>query len=128
MKEWKTKYLIQFWGGMIGYMFLIPFSAALISNQVFGGTMRYIIAILPALPLAIAIHATVRNVRQLDEMQRKIHFESVLASLLLTGGVTFTYGLLETSQLVPHMPNLLVAPMMILFWGAALSLIKRRYD
>lgn len=127
MKEWNKRYLIQFWGGMIGYLILLPASLFLLGMEVVVGNGRYLIAVLPVLPFAVAMHATVSNIRKLDELQRQIHFEAVVIALLLTGGITFTYGLLESNKLVPHLPAVLIAPIMIALWGIALAFVRRKY-
>ena len=127
MKEWDKRFLIQFWAGMIGYMILLPFSL-ISSTSAVEGAIRYLIAIAPAIPFFVAIHAVVKNIRSLDEFQRQVHFKSVVYALLLTGGITFTYGLLESNGLLPHLPAILISPMMIFFWGFAQIFVRRHYE
>ena len=128
MKAWNKKYFKRFWLGMVGYILLLPISVWLLDNgRISFGPGRYFIALLPVLPFFYTMLAAVANVRQLDELQRRIHLESVLITALLTGAITFSYGLLEANELLPSLSWDLIAPMMIAIWGLATAIISRRY-
>jgi len=47
---------------------------------------------------------------------------------LLTGAITFSYGLLEATELLPPVSMVFVAPFMISVWGIANVIISRRYS
>ncbi len=129
MKEWQKTYLRRFWGGMIGYMITLPLSLVLLQTGRAGeGIGRFIVAIIPVVPLAYAMMASVNNVQRMDEMQRRIHFEAVVIAILVTGAFTFTYGLLEINELVPRLPMITVAPIMIASWGIASYFVSRKYN
>lgn len=114
---------------MAGYSILLPASVLLISSGRIGiSALQALLALLPVVPLTYAMWAVVDNARHEDELKQRIHFESVLITALLTGGLTFSYGLLETAGLVPHLPLVCIAPFMIAVWGAATFLIGRHYN
>lgn len=128
MKFWQTPYLRRFLLGMAGYVLLLPLALLLVRGEWMQNTaVAILIMLLPALPLFYAIAASVANVRAQDELQQRIHLEAILITALLTGGFTFSYGLLESAGLVPDLPLVLVAPFMIAIWGIANVLVARRY-
>jgi hypothetical protein len=129
MKEWQQPYLWQFIGGMIGYAILLVISLLVIGSEMVENTaVSILITLIPMLPLLYAIAAVVRNVRQQDELAQRIHLEAILITALITGGITFSYGLLEAASFVPSLPMTVVAPFMIIVWGVANNLISRHYD
>jgi hypothetical protein len=128
MKDWERSFRNRFVAGMAGYMILLPASLILIgSNRMESFGVKAVVALLPTLPLLYAIAAVVGNARQQDELKRRIQYEAVLVTALLTGGLTFSYGLLERAELVPALPSVLIAPLMIVVWGIAGAIISRRY-
>ena len=129
LKEWNKKYLTRFIRAMIAYALLLPISLLLIgSGRIESIIGKQLIALLPVIPFLFAMTAVINNVRQLDELQQRIHLESMLITTLLTGGLSFSYGLLEASDLVPHLPAVWIAPFMIAVWGTSNAIIGRRYQ
>ena len=129
MKNWERKYLVRFILGMAGYSILLPLSLILVADgRVEQTWLAVMIALLPIAPFLNAMTALIHNVRSQDEMQRRIQLEAVLVTALLTGAVTFSYGLLEASELVPPFPTVMIAPFMIFVWGIANIVISRRYN
>lgn len=129
MKDWEKRYRNRFIWGMLGYGALLTTSLLLLGNGVMTNRLlAAVVALVPVLPLLYAMAAVVGNARHQDEFRQRVHFEAVLITALLTGGLTFSYGLLEAAGLVPHLPTLLIAPFMIVVWGVSNALILRRYD
>ncbi len=56
-----------------------------------------------------------------------MNLEAVLITTFLTGGLTFSYGLLESAALVPDLSMTFIAPLMIAIWGLANAYVSRRY-
>ena len=129
MKNWNRKYLLRFILGMVGYSILLPLSLIVVGDgRVEQPWLAVLVALLPIAPFVNAMTALLHNVREQDELQRRIHLEAVLVTTLLTGAVTFSYGLLEASELVPPLPTVFIAPFMIAVWGITHTVISRRYD
>ncbi|GJM40321.1 MAG: hypothetical protein DHS20C20_06030 [Ardenticatenaceae bacterium] len=129
MNNWQKKYLTRFIMGMAGYSILLPISLIVVGDgRVQQPWVAILITLLPIAPFLNAMTAVVQNVRHQDEMQQRIHLESILVTALLTGAVTFSYGLLEATELVPPLPTVFIAPFMIAVWGISNLLITRRYD
>lgn len=129
MKRWERKYLVRFILGMVGYSILLPLSLILVGDgRVEQPWLAVLVTLLPIAPFLNAMTAVIHNVRSQDELYRQIHLEAVLVTTLLTGAVTFSYGLLEASELVPPLPTVFIAPFMIFVWGIANIIISRRYN
>ena len=129
MKGWERKYLVRFLLGMVGYSILLPLSLILVGDgRVEQPWLAVLVTLLPIAPFLNAMTAVIHNVRSQDELYRRIHLEAVLVTTLLTGAVTFSYGLLEASELVPPLPTVFIAPFMIFVWGIANIIISRRYN
>lgn len=128
------KYGRRFVFGMVGYLILLPVSLLLLRSDFLAGRetavitiLAALVAVLPALPFLVIIAALVGGVRAQDEFQQRVNLESVLITALITGGLTFSYGLLESAGLVPPISFIFIAPFMIVVWGAANAVISRRY-
>lgn len=129
MKSWERKYLVRFILGMVGYSILLPLSLILVGDgRIEQPWLAALVTLLPIAPFLNAMMAIIHNVRSQDELYRRIHLEAVLVTTLLTGAITFSYGLLEASELVPPLPTVFIAPFMIFVWGIANTIISRRYN
>lgn len=129
MTGWQRKYLVRFILGMVGYSILLPLSLILVGDgRVEQPWLAVLVTLLPIAPFLNAMAAVLHNVRSQDELPRRIHLEAVLVTTLLTGALTFSYGLLEATELVPPLPTVFIAPFMIAVWGIANLVISRRYN
>jgi hypothetical protein len=79
MNDPQRRYLIRFILGMVGYIILLPASLLLIRGERLDSTtVAVVIGLSPMIPFLYAMSAVVGNVRQQDELQRRIHLEAVL--------------------------------------------------
>ncbi|MGH9647789.1 MAG: hypothetical protein ACRD4E_13340 [Bryobacteraceae bacterium] len=120
------RYLLEFGGSMAGYTVLVPVSIWLL-RRFLAVPWRYPIAMLPVIPAAFAMWAVIRGFRNLDELQRRIHFEAVVFSFLATCLPTLTWGFLQDAGL-PQIDVLWVAPLLIVLWGLGLCIAHGRYQ
>jgi len=88
---------------------------------------RFALAVLPMLPIILGLGAFISLLRDLDELQRRIHFEGFAFSMALTGIITFTLGLLENAGF-PSFGIIWVFPMLIAFWGIGSAIARKRYE
>jgi hypothetical protein len=86
-----------------------------------------VIALLPLLPALLMLRAYVTFLSGIDEFQRRIQTEAILASAALVGFGSFAYGFLEEWAGFPHLPLIWVLPALIAFWGMAAAIIRLRY-
>ena len=123
----KGRHLVRFLAGMIGYSVLLPLSLIALSNAQSDGPAAIVVAVLPVVPLFLALSGILGAMRALDELQRRIQLEAVVIAGLLTAFVTFTYGLMEASELAPEISMIWVLPFMVIVWGIAAAVGARRY-
>ena len=92
------------------------------------GVLAYLVAVLPALPIAGAlIYTGVYLAEEKDEFQRNLLVQSLLGG---TGGilaVITAWGYMEDFVGAPHMDLVWVYPLFWLFAGISYGLVRARY-
>ncbi|MFV9505659.1 MAG: hypothetical protein AB4911_13980 [Oscillochloridaceae bacterium umkhey_bin13] len=89
--------------------------------------LRYLIAIIPVLPIGYGILAYTRFLAGLDELQQRIQLYGLAMSVGGTGLITISWGFLELAGL-PRLSTLWVFPILIWLWGLGVMLVNRRYQ
>ncbi len=119
------RYVIRFNLAMAAYALLIVMCLPWVKrvDWVLG---KIALALLPLLPVAYAVRELVRVIGVFDELQRRIQFEAIAVSSLITCFGTLAWGLLEKAGL-PVLPVVLVTPLFCGIYGIALVVISRRY-
>lgn len=89
-----------------------------------------LLALASAAPALLMMRAYLRRLRGLDEFQRQVQLESMLASAAVVGFASFTYGFLESFAGFPAIEGALlwVFPAMCFVWGVAQVFVRRRYQ
>ena len=119
------RYLKEFIPAMVAYTVMVPISIWLLRGNEHS-PLRYLYAILPVIPAAFAMRAAIRFFRGLDELQRRIQFEGLAFSFLVTCLVTLTYGFLENAGF-PNLNWVWIVPILILSWKLGLVIASRKY-
>ena len=120
------RYLKEFGTSMAAYVVVVFTSVWLVKHHVHSPT-RYLLAVLPVVPVGFAMWAAIRYFRGLDELQRRIQFEGLAFSFLATCLIALTWGFLQNAGL-PHADVIWVAPLLIALWGVGTCIAKRRYE
>lgn len=92
---------------------------------------RVLIALLPAVLVALVIRAVARHVRDSDEMQRRIELESIAIAAGLVSGAYMTGGFLQAAHLIDipaTVAMLWVFPMLCALYGVTKSINARRFQ
>ena len=90
------------------------------------GPGRWLVALLPGLPLLAALAAFLRFLNELDELQRLIQLQAIGFAAGATAVVSLMVGFLEDAG--ASRPSWSwVTPLMILFWAVGLWIAHRRY-
>ncbi|MCW2248457.1 hypothetical protein M2352_004117 [Azospirillum fermentarium] len=84
------------------------------------------VALLPMVPATGLCAVIVRQVRRMDELQRRVQVEALALAFAGTALITFSYGFLEGTGL-PRLSMFTVWPLMAALWVGALLLVSRRY-
>jgi cadmium resistance protein CadD (predicted permease) len=115
---------------MAAYVVLILLSA-LASERVDSVAGRVVLALLPLLPILLAIRAMVRVVRDQDELERRIDLEAFAISAMVTGFGFFSFGLLMGANVGWSVSGQVVAiwvmPCLFASFGIAKLLVLWRY-
>ena len=109
-----TAYVVM----LVGVVWLLP---------LLGAPWRYLLAVLPALPVGLGVAAFIRFLTRMDEMHQRIQLAGLAFAMGATGLITFIYGLLEIAGL-PHLSWVWIFPAMIVLWGLGTALANRRYQ
>jgi hypothetical protein len=108
------------------YVVTLPFAVGFVNMLPEGDPLRYLIILIPVLPLLATLVVFLRWLRQVDEFQRKVQFEGFAFSMALTVAITLTLGFLERAGF-PTLDLIWVPVMMIFLWGLGVALANRRY-
>ena len=119
------RYAIEFSAALICYAIVLVGSIKLLG--LYGETAwRYPLALSPVLPASAALLAFVRFFRAVDELEQRMHLESLAFAFGASALATFAYGFLEGAGF-PHLNWTFVWPVMAMFWGVGNVLARRRY-
>lgn len=88
------------------------------------------LAVAPVGPVLLMLRAYLMFLDRLDEFQRRVQFEAMLAAAGVVGFASFTYGFLESFAGFPTIEGALIwiLPAMIGTWGIAQIFVRRRYQ
>lgn len=120
------RYLLELSLVLGAYVLALAGSLALLAGGIENEALRVAVALSPMLPGLGVCWAVLRQLRRLDELQRRVQLESLGIAFAATGLVTFAYGFLEGIGF-PRLSMFAVWPLMAGFWLLALLLGSRRY-
>jgi hypothetical protein len=120
------RYRLEFGIPLIVYSILVYVSITILNAGKVHGAERLAVAMLPLLAPPLMAWAVVRQLRRLDELQRRIQLEALALSFMVTALVTLSYGFLENVGF-PALNMVWVWPLMGSFWIIGLLVGRWRY-
>ncbi len=102
-------------------------SIELLQHTDFAPGWQAAIALTPMLACLAAAWVILREIRRMDELQRRIQFEALGFSFAVTALGTFSYGFLEGLG-YPRLSMFVVWPILAGLWVVGLALARRRYQ
>jgi hypothetical protein len=108
------------------YLILLPGVALFLEAHPWS-LWRYLVVLAPMIPGAFIAVGLVRVIRQLDELSRKIIYESLAITFAVTLFLLLALGLLEMAGL-PQVSSLYLTAFMIVVLIVAKVMISRRYE
>jgi len=129
MRREDRRYIREFTPGMAAY-FLIMLFVWPLHKEADPLWLKGVIALTPAIPVALVIVAMVRYVLASDEFMQRLHLQALAVAAGLVGFGSMAIGFLAASQVwaVDGATSLLlVFPALCLTYGVALFWCKRRY-
>jgi hypothetical protein len=126
-KQSMKRYLQEFFPAVFLYVVILIASVTLLKNYELPRIWQIVISMSPALPIALIVIALMRLLIDSDELQQRLNLYAITFSAVLTGLLTFSYGLLENIGL-PKMPTFAVFPMLFVLWGIGFGYFTKRYE
>ncbi|GAB2518673.1 hypothetical protein [Lysobacter humi (ex Lee et al. 2017)] len=123
------RYLRESLPAMLAYVGVLMLSVWLL-KRVDAVGLRAVVALLPALPIAIALRATARYIRDLDELQRRIELEALALGSVATGFGYMTGGFLQGAKVIEISAAgamFWMFPLLCIGYGIARCVVARRY-
>ena len=112
---------------LVVYGAMLVGSIELFTHVDFPRPWRDLIALGPMIPAAAAAWVVLRELRRMDELQRRIQLEALGFSFAGTAILTFSYGFLEGLG-YPKLSMFAVWPILAVLWAVGLVLARRRYQ
>lgn len=119
-------YLRELGLSLLLYVALVGASVSTLVTRQLSPAPRALVASLPMLGCAGMVWAVLRELRRLDELQRRIQHEALMFSFTGTALITLSWGFLEVAGL-PRVSAFVVWPLMGALWAIGQALAKRRY-
>jgi|EndMetStandDraft_4_1072995.scaffolds.fasta_scaffold185123_2 hypothetical protein len=121
------QYLMELTAALAVYGAMLFGSIELLSHADVARPWRDVIALSPMLPAAAMAWVILRELRRMDELQRRIQLEALGFSFAGAAVLTFSYGFLEGLG-YPRLSMFTVWPLLAALWIVGLVLARRRYQ
>lgn len=120
------RYAIEMASALAAYGVLLVGSIELLTHVAIASPWRDLIAMCPMIPAAAVAWIVLRELRRMDELQRRIQLEALGFSFAGTAILTFSYGFVEGLG-YPKLSMFTVWPVLGVLWAVGLVLARRRY-
>ena len=121
------QYLKELTATLLVYGAMLFGSIELLTHVQIARPWRDLVALSPMLPAAATAWVILRELRRMDELQRRIQLEALGFSFAGTAILTFSYGFLEGLG-YPRLSMFTVWPLLAVLWIVGLVLARRRYQ
>ena len=121
------QYTKELTAALVIYGLLLAGSIQLLTHVDVARPWRDVIALSPMIPAAAMAWVILRELRRMDELQRRIQLEALGFSFAGTAILTFSYGFLEGLG-YPRLSRFTVWPLLAVLWIVGLVLARRRYQ
>lgn len=124
------RYLRALWPILIGYSLTLFLSLWLVKRGIASVPLRAVVAVLPALAIALLMRAALSYLREIDELQRRIETEAIGVASLLVSLLYFAGGLLQKAKVIDldtAAAMIWVFPLLCAIYGIAKMVLTRRY-
>jgi len=126
--QMKSKqYLKELMAALLVYGAMLFGSIELLTHVSVARPWRDLVALSPMLPAAAMAWVILRELRRMDELQRRIQLEALGFSFAGTAILTFSYGFLEGLG-SPKLSMFTVWPTLAVLWIVGLAAASRRYQ
>ena len=123
----RKQYTKELTVALVAYVVVLAGSISLLTHVEVAHPWRDLLALSPMIPAAAIAWVVLRDLRRMDELQRRIQLEALGFSFAGTAILTFSYGFLEGLG-YPRLSMFTVWPILALLWIVGLVLARRRYQ
>ena len=124
----KRRHQWQVIGGMAVYALTLMACMRLLRHDPdLGPGLKVFLALLPTLPVIWVMWSVIRFLGQTDELQRRVHLESLAIAAGVTAFLTLTYGFLEEFAGLPHIAAWWTFVVIDVVWALTGCVLWRRY-
>ncbi|MFT3755552.1 MAG: hypothetical protein QM769_06320 [Pseudoxanthomonas sp.] len=124
------RYQRTLWPAMIAYALLLYGSIWWIKHGIPSLPLRAVVAVAPVTPLLFFLRGTLRYLREIDELQRRIEIEAIGIASMLVSMLYFAGGLLQLAKVIDISAGaamIWVFPLLCGIYGIAKIPLTRRY-
>jgi hypothetical protein len=118
----------RFWYWMGGYVVTLLVGTYLVSGRPRPDAAHLAAAIVPMIPLFGALGETYRTILDMDELQKRIHIEGLVLSLIATAAIVLSVGLLQMIAGFPLFTVFWLWVPICGFYALGVHLGRRRYQ
>lgn len=125
----RRRYLREFLPAMLAYVLLV-FASVWLLKRIEEPWLRAVVALLPVPPIALALRAIVRHIRDADELQRRIELEAVSIATACVSLAYLAGGFLQAAKVVDIAADdamIWMFPLVCLAYGVAKLTVSRRF-
>ena len=126
MKAVNKRYFKELTTSIVAYVIILIVVIMLVDGPFERSNLRYVLILLPMIPVIFTVRAIMRYLAGTDEMEREIQLKSLAISLAGTAFITFTYGFLERVGL-PKISMFSVWHLIAVLWVGARFYLNRQY-
>jgi len=119
----QQRYFLEFGASIAAYAVILTASVYGLNHGVIG-FLRYVVAVVPAVPIIGVSLAVVRWLRATDEYERQTTITGMAIAGGLTALIAVTYGFLENAGM-PRMSVWISYLIFMTIWGIATPILKR---
>lgn len=127
LRPQQRRYMREFFPAIFAY-FLILFGGWSRINELDNVALKWVVALLPVLPMVLILRAMLRLLKASDELEQQMQLQAIAIAAMGVGLASFAAAFLVAADLLP-VDNLLmlVLPAMFGTYGVALAWVKRKY-
>jgi len=126
MLPMNKRYSFELFATLAAYAVLLVGSIELLKHTALPDPWRTVIALSPMVACGVCCQVVLRQLRRMDEMQRRIQLEALGFAFAGTAMLSFSYGFLEGLD-YPRLSMFWIWPVMAGLWCFGLVLARRRY-
>lgn len=121
----RKRYVKLFIVSLLAYVLCVMLSSHFVAEMA-DGASKVAMALVPVPAMLLMAWAVVAQLRQLDELARRIQLEALGMAFVATALLTFSYGFLETAGF-PRLSMFMVWSLMGPLWALGTLIGARRY-